>query len=196
MEYGIGTKMNKTGLAAIAAAGFFLMAAADANACSAAQKSGNLTAQQASNMALARLRVLPPEKGAQPEDVVPANPPTIVGLWDVQFFGGGQLLFETYDMWHADGTEIEVDASNPILGNVCNGVYVQTGAITYRLTHPSWVFDANGNLTNTVMIREVVTLDLNGQKYSGTFTVDYFDLNGKLVEHDEGTLKATRVKPV
>src|SRR5215475_7071732 len=34
------------------------------------------------------------------------NPPSIVGLWNVTFSSGGQVVDVAYDAWHSDGTEI------------------------------------------------------------------------------------------
>ena len=45
------------------------------------------------------------------------------------------------------------------------------------------------------MIREVVTLDRNGNKFSGTYTVDVFDVNGVTTDHFEGQLVASRIIP-
>jgi len=202
--------MKSSGLALALAAGCWMMMATDAEACSGRQSgnpngtvnmTANMTAARRLNLALAKLRV-PPKDPAEsanqkkPEDIVPPNPPNIVGLWDVQFLEQGQVVGETYDMWHADGTEIEVDALDPILGNVCNGVWVQASTLTWKLTHPSWSFDQNGNLNGTVMFYEVVTLDLKGDTYQGTISIDVFDLNGVPVDHEDGTITAKRIKPV
>jgi hypothetical protein len=54
----------------------------------------------------------------------------------------------------------------------------------------------NGNFIGTVMIREVVTLDRNGNKFTGTSTVDLFDVTGTLTDHFDGQFVGTRVNPV
>ena len=186
-------------IVAIAAAGCCLTVGTPAQACSAGQRlAPDLSPAMRLNIALARLRVPPPDPSnhKKAEDL-PANPSTIVGLWDIKYFDDqGQVDAEVYDLWHADGNEIEVDASNPIYGNVCSGAWIQTGTFTYKLTHPSWNFDGAGNLIGTVMIRDTVTLDPRGDKFSGTETVDVYDLDGNLVFHIAGPLSATRVKPV
>jgi hypothetical protein len=193
--------MKWSGFAVLGAAVFGLTLGTPVQACSGRDSSGKMTDSFRRNMAAAKLRVLPeqPAEGqaaqAKPKD---ANPASIVGLWDVKFFDStGALEGEIYDMWHADGTEIEVDASNPINGNVCNGVYTQTNTFTYKLTHPSWNFDDSGNFIGMVLIKETINLDPRGDKYTGTETVDIYDLTGKLVQHIEGgAFTATRVKPV
>ena len=46
---------------------------------------------------------------------------SIVGLWHVQYFAGATELFQTYDQWHSDGLEFEVNAIFP--GAVCQGIF-------------------------------------------------------------------------
>jgi hypothetical protein len=165
-----------------------------AQACTQLQNGAAATPQAQLQAALRLMRVPPSDAAVKPRDLVPPAPPSIVGLWDVKGYVQGQFVGEIFDMWGADGTEVEVDASNPLYGNVCNGVYIQTGTLLYRLTHPSWNFDGNGNLIGTVIIRELITLDPKGDRYTGVVTYDVFDLNGRLVSHNEGNLVATRVK--
>ena len=206
MERKIGSMMRKSGLALTVAAGCWFAAGTPAEACSGPQRSNpNLGAAYRQNLA-AFAKLLPPsaarpvgragEGKAEPMDVLPPNPPTVVGLWQVSYLSGGQVVDMGYDLWHADGTEVLVDIAPPATDNVCNGVWVQTGTLNYRLTHPSWTFDMNGNLTGTAMIRNTITLDRNGDTFIGTFTVDVYDNAGKQVDHLEGELTATRIKPV
>jgi hypothetical protein len=51
----------------------------------------------------------------------------IIGLWDIKFYSGGQLVDEGFDAWHGDGTETLNDTPPPVTGNVCLGVWAQTG---------------------------------------------------------------------
>ena len=73
---------------------------------------------------------------------------------------------------------------------------MQTGALTYKLTHPALNLDMDGNYIGTVMIKEVVTLNRNGYQFSGTYTVDIFDLTGTATDHFDGTFIGSRVNPV
>jgi hypothetical protein len=190
--------MKSSGWALALAAGYCLSLGTPARACNGPQKAmANLPDAVRLNMALARLGSPPHDPAAQtsPHDIVPPAPPNIVGLWDTKFFSQGQVVDEIYDLWNADGTEIEVDASNPIEGNVCNGVWIQTGTLIWKLTHPSWAFDVNGNLIGTLMIREVIFMDPKGNQYTGTVTYDFFDLNGTPIDHEDGTLSAVRIQP-
>src|SRR5579863_1508681 len=47
---------------------------------------------------------------------------SIVGLWNVTFLSGGQVVDVAFDAWHGDQTEILNDYTDPIEGNVCLGV--------------------------------------------------------------------------
>jgi hypothetical protein len=121
--------------------------------------------------------------------------PGIVGLWSVAFSSGGQIVDVAFDAWHSDGTEVLNDYTNPIEGNVCLGVWEQTGARNFRLKHPSWTFDENGTLLGTVVIREKVTLSADRNSYKGTYLYDIYDTTGAFVAELTGTLTATRIKP-
>jgi hypothetical protein len=191
-----GVRM-KSGTALVFAVGCWIALRAPAMACSGPQRlNPNLGAAYAQNLALAKLGSLQPpaDPGNRQEDATASNTPGIVGLWQVNYLSGGQVVDRGYEVWHDDGTEILVDIAPPATDNVCIGVWIQTGKLNFKLTHPSWTFDINGNLTGTAMIRNVINLDSRGDKFTGTFTVDIYDNSGKLVDHLEGLLAATRIK--
>ncbi len=123
--------------------------------------------------------------------------PSIVGLWHAFFVSGGQPFDEGFDEWHSDGTEILNDTAPPQpangAGTVCLGVYKKTAPATYKLRHPFWSFDANGNLAGSGVILETVTLDEDGNSYHGTFTFDQFNLSGNLIFEATGQLNAKRI---
>jgi hypothetical protein len=125
------------------------------------------------------------------------NEASIVGLWHVFFVSGGQPFDEGFDEWHSDGTEILNDTAPPQpangAGTVCLGVYKQIAPATYKLRHPFWSFDANGNLAGSGVILETVTLDSDGDSYHGTFTFDQFNLSGNLIFEATGELSAKRI---
>ena len=127
---------------------------------------------------------------------------SIVGLWDVIFKdSGGNFFDEGYDQFHADGTEILNDIPNPAFGNVCLGVYERDDhhkPLSYRLHHVFWNFDGGGNLAGRGEWDSVLTLDHSGNNYSGTWTMNNFDLSGNLITSgplapSSGTLKAKRI---
>jgi hypothetical protein len=119
----------------------------------------------------------------------------IVGLWNVTFSSGGKIVDVAFDAWHSDGTEILNDYTNPIEGNVCLGVWEQTGARSFRLKHSSWTFDTTGTLLGTVVIREKVTMSPDFNSYKGTYLYDIYDTTGAFVTELTGTLTARRIQP-
>jgi len=126
-------------------------------------------------------------------DAESAQGASIVGLWISTFTSGGQVVDQGFDQWNSEGTEILNDDPAPATGNVCLGVFVQSGPTTYKLKHPSWTFDSNGNLTGTAILREKVTVAPDGKSYSGAYSLDFFDLSNNPAGQFTGTLKAQRI---
>jgi len=135
-------------------------------------------------------------EGIPVTNVPSVNSGSIVGLWNVTFTSGGQTVDVAFDAWHSDGTEILNDYTNPIEGNVCLGVWAQTGPRTYVLRHPSWSFDTTGTLLGTVLIRETVTLSPDCNSYHGNYAYDIYDITGAFVVEYTGQISATRIKPI
>lgn len=117
----------------------------------------------------------------------------LVGLWQVTFTSGGQVVDEAFEVWHSDGTEMILDITPPAEENACFGVWVETGRDTFKLKHPSWTFDASGNLTGTAILRETLTLDRTCNKFTGTYTLDFYDTTGKQNGHFTGQTQGTRI---
>jgi hypothetical protein len=119
----------------------------------------------------------------------------IVGFWSVKYvlpddtvLGGG------FQQWHSDGTEIHNADGPAAQGNVCLGVWKKTGRSHYALNHFYLSSDpATDTLQNRIQIREEIDLDRGGDKHSGTFTIDGYDLAGNPSFHVEGTVQATRI---
>ena len=122
---------------------------------------------------------------------------SIVGLWHVLFVSGGQVFDEGYDQWHSDWTEILNDTAPPQpangAGTICLGVYKKTGPRAFKLKHPFWSFDATGTLMGTGAILETVTVDHDGEHYSGSFEFITYDLKGNVTSDATGDLKAERI---
>lgn len=136
---------------------------------------------------------LPPSRPDRSTPEARGGSPSIVGLWQVNFTSGGQVVDQAFEVYHGDGTELMVDTSAPASDNVCVGVWAQTGGLTFKLNHPSWTFDAQGNLNGTATIKLDITLDANSNIFTGTFAVDVFDLHGTVLQHLTGTVAAKRV---
>ena len=107
----------------------------------------------------------------------------IVGLWEFEFhLKGAQnglpdgFLFD-WDLatWHLDGTEIQFSGGRPpSAGDVCMGVWKQTGRATYTLHHVALGLsppDASGTFMGPAIIRATVTLDADANTYSGPYSV-------------------------
>ena len=129
----------------------------------------------------------------EPGTGVPDNNTSIVGLWYVNYTSGGQPLYESFDQWHSDGTELENPNLAPATGPLCVGVWKQTGARTFKLHHVGWNFDINGNSLGTFTLDEKNTVGPNGQTYHGTFDLKFYDVDGNLVAEVTGTQSATRI---
>ena len=140
----------------------------------------------------------------------------IVGLWNVTFVsdGGAYPLpipagvvtdFGTVQ-WHSDGTEIMISGGRPpSSGDVCMGVWEQTGPFTYQLNHIAlaWVSSdtppplgpvSPATFVGPATMRQGVALNHARDGYSGTFTIDQYAADGTtLLEHVSGTISATRI---
>jgi hypothetical protein len=122
-----------------------------------------------------------------------ADGPPIVGLWDVHYTSDiAGPLFETYDQWHSDGLEFEVNSIAP--GAMCQGTWKQTSARSVQNFHVGFTF-GGGPCPGNVRFEETlfVTVSLDRNSYDGTYDNKYFDANGNLVCEDTGTLHATRL---
>src|SRR5882762_621967 len=131
--------------------------------------------------------------------VAPVGAP-IVGFWHVKFISkgtgfipDGTVVDMGFSQWHSDGTEILNSSRPPATSNFCLGVWAKTGPSTYKLNHFALSSDLNGNLVGPANIREDVTLDSSGNSYSGTFSIDQFDLYGSILAHIVGHISATRI---
>jgi hypothetical protein len=163
-----------------------------------AQCGVSVVQRQGGQVAFATMRQAPDEREMGHAAIQPqGNPPTLVGLWDLQFISDGQLVDEGFDQYHDDGTEILNDTPPPATGNVCLGVYAQTGKRTFHLKHPSWIYDqTNTTVIGRATILEDITVDPSGNTFSGSFTIQLRDLTGNPLGPDlTGQLKADRIVP-
>jgi hypothetical protein len=141
---------------------------------------------------------LPPVAHADFDFPSPFNP-TIVGLWHVIYTNSlDQSTFnDTFDTWHSDGTEFESAFLAPALGDVCVGVWKQTGSRSVKLHHVGWLFNPStptATATNTFTLDEEVTVAPDGKSYSGKFTFKVWNLDGTPTPAEvTGTMAATRI---
>lgn len=121
---------------------------------------------------------------------------SIVGLWHVIYTAQSQLFLETFDTWHADGTEFETANAAPALGSVCVGVWKQIGPRRVKLFHIGWNFNPDGSSAGYFTLTETNTVSIDGGSYNGAFDFKLYDVNGNLVDGSEvsGTMAATRIE--
>lgn len=118
---------------------------------------------------------------------------SIVGVWQVSYSVNGQVALNTIDTWSGDGNEFLSADKNPILGNVCAGVWQSKGMRGAQLHHLGWTFDGTGTPTGTLVDDESVTLNRRGTGYTGDFDFKFYDTDGNLVKEVTGTSSAARV---
>ena len=119
---------------------------------------------------------------------------SIVGLWHVEHrLPDGSLYFESLEHYHSDGTEFEFANINPVIGDVCLGVYTQVDDRTVSLFHIGWLFDDAGNPAGTFTLEGPRTVTKHGMHLKGTFDAKIYDVDGNLVEEDTGTTVGDRI---
>jgi len=119
---------------------------------------------------------------------------TMTGLWHVKDYYQGDLIDEYFDTWHSDGNELFIDATNPAADNVCQGIWVPAGSLTFKLKHMSWYFDDSGNVLGYVVFQDLVTLAGDGNSWHGSENVYVYDMDGNLQgEYLGDELHATRI---
>jgi hypothetical protein len=116
--------------------------------------------------------------------------PSIVGLWRVHYFENGAPVFQSFDQWHSDGQEFEISSD---FGLSCQGVFRQRQDGSVQLFHVGWNYDANGNLTGYFEETQIDKVSADSQHYTGTWDTKNFDVNGKFLSEDKGTLRAIRL---
>jgi len=121
-----------------------------------------------------------------------SEPPVIVGLWKVTFTSGGEVTDVGFDAWHDDGTEILNDVST-LSHNVCLGTWVQVAGRTFKLKHMVLRFDASGNYIGNAILRETAVVNRAGNAYTGSFTLEFLDLDGNSVFTVSGEIAGERV---
>jgi hypothetical protein len=122
---------------------------------------------------------------------------SIVGMWAVNFLDGtGALWDQGFELFHADGTEVNLDNGlPPSMGNVCVGVWKLVAPRTIKLRHHAWNWNPDGSRNGSFMLVMVVKLDHRGRAFTGTFTADNFDNDGHILLETRvtGHVEATRI---
>ena len=116
---------------------------------------------------------------------------SIVGLWDVHYFAGTTEMFHTYQQWHSDGLEFEVNSIAP--GAMCQGVFQEGFNGQVKDFHVIFTYDANGKVNGHIEERENVVVDSDGDEYHGVANQKVYDLNGNQVGQGSLTIRAIRI---
>lgn len=124
-------------------------------------------------------------------------PASIVGMWHVVYTVGNtsNIFNETLDQWHSDGTEFENADLSPLGGNICMGVWKQTGTRSVRLHHIGLTFSSDGlDATGSFTLDENNTVSVDGKSYTGSFTFMTYDSDGNYSGTTvSGKISATRI---
>jgi hypothetical protein len=123
---------------------------------------------------------------------------SVVGLWSVTLMSGQTLVDWGYSEWHADGTEImNSGGHSPASGNFCLGVWRQSGPQTYHLKHYPLAYDpATGKLAVKLLLVEDVTVDQDGDKFTGTFALGPLAADGGFAATPQtGKITGKRIEP-
>jgi hypothetical protein len=150
-----------------------------------------------------QVRIAPPRLQLQSKAAVqaadaPKDAKDFVGMWLAEFrLTGGQLWDQGFELFHADGTEVNIDnAVPPSLGNVCVGVWKGTGHRSIKLRHMAWNWNSDGTPAGTFLLLVTATLSKDGNVYEGSFVSDSYDTGGAVIPalHAEGTVRGTRIE--
>jgi hypothetical protein len=125
--------------------------------------------------------------GPIPVPVIPPGPPS-----SFQFL-------ESFKTWHADGTEFENAFLPPTGGNICFGVWEDSGHGNVKLHHIGLMFAPDGSVSFIFTVDEKDTVAPNGKTYSGTFDFKLWPPvfsevdTGKPLQEVKGTTAGTRI---
>jgi len=125
--------------------------------------------------------------GPIPVPVIPPGPPS-----SFQFL-------ESFKIWHEDGTEFENAFLPPTGGNICFGVWEESGHGNVKLHHIGLMFAPDGSISFIFTVDEKDTVAPNGKTYSGTFDFKLWPPvfsevdTGKPLQEVKGTTAGTRI---
>jgi hypothetical protein len=124
------------------------------------------------------------------------NPRSVVGLWHAVYTAtdGTDFAYQSFDVWHADGTEFESADIPPVVGALCVGVWGEAGG-TVTLNHFGWTWDPAGAPTGSFNLLETISVSADGNSYEGHFDFRPYDTNGNFQAAGEhkGSIAATRI---
>lgn len=166
------------------------------------------TAWQTPDAFFSSLKFVKVSDEEQPDWETPSRHTPIVGLWAFKYISKGNLktlgipdgaiIDGGNTLWFEDGNEMTSSGvRDPETGSTCLGVWKRTGESTYELNHIGLSWDPVHKVpAGPAFIKQYVTLAKNENSYSGTFTINQLQPDGKtpaLPALIKGTIVATRV---
>jgi hypothetical protein len=117
---------------------------------------------------------------------------TIGGMWNVNHLVGGNLAFQSFQQCHVYNTEFEFAEIPTITGEICMGVWKNSGR-TYNLYHTARTFEDSGNPNGTMVLTHIDRLFKKGNGFAGTFDLKFYDVVGDLESEITGDPQAERI---
>jgi len=120
----------------------------------------------------------------------------LVGLWETEVTvtncqGVTLKTLEAYTTYHQDGTLSNTDTNG--LTGPGSGTWQNLGEGSFSSTIRSFSFDANGINTGEGKITQMIQMAPDKMSFTGTATVEIFDVNGNLVATLCASGVATRI---
>jgi len=122
------------------------------------------------------------------------QPPSVVGLWDIQFIVDGQTIQEAFQNWNFGGTEAHNPNGDLRSGNICLGTWLPIPGGGFKLAHRVWNYDTNGNFLGTIRLNETIHLSDHGTTQTGSFKLDFYDPSGNFQNEVAGSVTGQRIQ--
>ena len=122
---------------------------------------------------------------------------SILGLWKIVAYSGGELNDVGFEQFSAGGTELVNDVGAFNAGNnFCIGAWKQIGRRSYDLVHPFFLFEGT-NAIGVSIFKAQFLVSRDGTTFTAIWTQDNYDLSGTLSlgTHFDGTMNGTRIAP-
>jgi hypothetical protein len=117
---------------------------------------------------------------------------TLVGAWNVR------IEFDGFPPCSAPGL---MTADGGIVANACTnlespgyGQWARIGNREFAVTFAGLEFAPDGSSIGTYKVKARVTLTKDGAMFSGPFTTDIFDQDGRVILTVTGLVRATRIQ--